>query len=72
MAVKVAKSARLGFVLNAGVTPGTGMMKKESVSVTKIMPESDPDALGAVGDAVGTLLSKPVVMVSLVETSQIV
>lgn len=72
MATKIPKSARLGFSLNAGTNPGTGLMKKESVSVTKVMPGSETAALGAVSDAVKPLFLKPVVSVSLVETSLII
>lgn len=72
MAMKVAKSARLGFRLDAGTNPTTGNAIRESVSISKIMPNSDVDALGDTSAAVKTLFVKPTLEVSLVETSQIV
>lgn len=72
MATKIPSSARLGFTLNTGTHPSSGAMIKRSVSLGYIMPNAATNAIGTVANAVKTLFEKPVVLVSLVETSSIV
>ena len=72
MAVKTPKSARFGLTLNAGTNLVTGAMIKKSISFGNLMPNCDADAVNAVANAIGGLLSNPVTDVTVTENYRIV
>lgn len=72
MATKISKSARYSLTLNAGTNPVSGATIKKTLSISKIVPGSDAEALSDVAAAIGTVLSLPIMLVGYVETSQII
>lgn len=72
MAVRIPKSARFTLTLNAGTNLSTGAMIKRSISFGNLMPGSDAEAISAVAGAIGGLLTKPTVAVSVTENDEIV
>ena len=72
MAVKIPQSARCALTLNAGMNMATGAMIKKSISFGNLMPGCDADAVSAVANAIGGLLTKPVTAVTLTENYQII
>ena len=72
MAVRISKSARFTLTLNAGTNQATGAMIRKSISFGKLVPGSDAGAISAVAGAIGGLLSKPTVEVTVTENDQII
>ena len=72
MAVKIPKSARFSLTLNNGTNQATGAMIKKSVSFGNLIADCDEEAVGAVANAIGGLLSKPVTDVTVTENYQLV
>ena len=72
MAVRVPKSARFTLVLDAGINQATGAMIKKSISFGKLMPNSNAGSVEAVANAIGDLLVKSVVDVTITEVDQII
>ena len=72
MAVRIPKSARFSLTLNAGTNPATGSMIRKSISFGSLMPGSSAEAVSAVAGAIGGLLSKQTVAVTVVETDQLI
>ena len=72
MAVKIAKGARFGLTLNTGTNQETGAMIKKSISFSSVIPDCDVDAVGAVANAIGGLLSSPVTDITVTENYQII
>ena len=71
MAVRIPKSARFTLTLNAGTNQTTGAMIRKSISFGNLMPGSSADAISAVADAIGSLLGKPTVTVTVTENDNI-
>ena len=72
MAVKIPKSARFALTVNTGTNPVTGALIKKSISFGNLIADCDADAVSAVANAIGGLLSKPVADVTVTENYQLI
>jgi hypothetical protein len=72
MALKIPKSARFSLTINNGTNQATGAMIKKSISFGNLNANCDADAVSAVANAIGGLISKPVADVTVTENYQLI
>ena len=72
MAVRIPKSARFTLTLDAGTNQVTGATIKKSISFGNLVPGSNANAVSAVADAIGGLLLKPPLAVTVTENDQVI
>jgi len=71
-AVRVPKSARFTLTLNAGTNQANGAMIRKSISFGNLMPGCNAGVISAVAGAIGGLLTRPTVAVTVTENDQVI